>query len=76
MADKFPPPRADNFRLLDPEAPRTQRIITEISKMRRDLIGVLQNAMQLAQDLDQPRTAHLIERALDEARSQQFRPKR
>ena len=27
MDTKFPPPRADNFRLLDPTAPRTQRII-------------------------------------------------
>ena len=27
MADKFPPSRADNFRLLDPDAPRTKRII-------------------------------------------------
>ena len=47
----------------------------EISKLRGDLIRLLKNAMLLAQDLDQPRTAHLIERALDEARSQQFRPK-
>ena len=27
MTDKIPPARADNFRLLDPEAPRTKRII-------------------------------------------------
>lgn len=48
----------------------------KISKLRGELISLLQNAMQLAQDLDQARTANLIERALDEARSQQFRPKR
>ena len=46
----------------------------EIAKQRGNLIRLLENAMYLylAQDLDQPRTAHLIERALDEARSQQF----
>ena len=44
----------------------------EIAKQRGNLIRLLESAMYLAQDLDQPRTAHLIERALDEARSQQF----
>lgn len=48
----------------------------ETAKQRGNLIRLLENAMHLAQDLDQPRTAHLIERALDEARSQQFKPKR
>jgi len=47
----------------------------EIAKQRGSLIKLLENAMYLAQDLDQTRTAHLIERALDEARSPQFRPK-
>jgi hypothetical protein len=48
----------------------------EIAKQRRELIRLLQNAMHLALDLKQSRTVHLIERALDEARAQQFGPRR
>jgi DNA-binding ferritin-like protein len=48
---------------------------SDIAEQRGKLIKLLQNALELAEDLGDRRTAHLIERALDEARSQQFKPK-
>jgi len=47
---------------------------SNIAEQRGTLIKLLQNAMELAEDLEDGKTAYLIERALDEARSQQFRP--
>jgi DNA-binding ferritin-like protein len=39
------------------------------SEQRRKLIEHLESAMQLADEMGQPVTAYLIERALDEARA-------
>lgn len=49
---------------------------SDIAEQRGKLIKLLENAMDLAEDLAEGKTAYLIERALDEARSQQFRPRR
>ena len=43
---------------------------------RGKVIKLLEDALTLAEDMDDGTTAYLIERALDEARSQQFTPKR
>ena len=40
---------------------------------RGRLIALLEQAMELAEEIEDANTAYLIERALDEARSQQFR---
>ena len=42
------------------------------TQMRVALIGFLEGALKCAEDLQDGPTAHLIERALDEARSQPF----
>jgi hypothetical protein len=39
---------------------------------RAALIAYLESALQLAEQLQEPATAYLIERALDEARSKSF----
>ena len=41
---------------------------------RGDLIRVLDQALALAEELEDGVTEYLIERALDEARARQFRP--
>ena len=45
------------------------------AEQRGKLIKLLETAMDLAEDLEDGTTAYLIERALDEARSQQFTPR-
>ena len=44
------------------------------AEKRGQLIKQLEDALALAEELHEPITGYLIERALDEARSQQFRP--
>jgi hypothetical protein len=41
---------------------------------RGELIRPLENALAIADEVEDGTTGHLIERALDEARSRQFRP--
>jgi hypothetical protein len=41
-------------------------------RMRAAIIAFLEGALAFAEDLDDGPTTYLIERALDEARSQQF----
>jgi hypothetical protein len=41
---------------------------------RGQLIRHLEDALALADEIDDGRTGYLIERALDEARAQQFKP--
>ena len=45
------------------------------AEQRGKMIKLLETALLLAVDLEDGATAYLIERALDEARSQQFTPK-
>jgi len=42
---------------------------------RGELIKLLDDAMTIAEELEDGSTAHLIERALDEARARMFRPR-
>jgi len=51
----------------------TLTIMTEAEK-RGQLIRHLEDALALADEIDDGQTGFLIERALDEARSHQFRP--
>jgi hypothetical protein len=44
------------------------------AEKRGKLIRQLEDALALTEELDDPMTGFLIERALDEARAQQFRP--
>ena len=44
------------------------------AEKRGQLIKQLEDALALTEELSDPMTGFLIERALDEARSQQFRP--
>ena len=46
-----------------------------IPEQRGKMIKLLEDALMLADDLEDGTTGHLIERALDEARSQMFTPK-
>jgi hypothetical protein len=48
----------------------------DTAQKRGDLIKRLEDALALADDLQDGTTEYLIERALDEARSQQFKPGR
>ena len=45
-----------------------------IAEQRGKIIKLLEDALILADDLEDGQTGYLIERALDEARSQQFTP--
>lgn len=47
--------------------------MTDTAEERGRLIGLLEQAMELAEKMEDGNTAYLIERALDEARSQVFR---
>jgi hypothetical protein len=47
--------------------------MTDESNQRRDLIRLLEQPLGAAEQLRDGRTEYLIERALDEARAQQFR---
>lgn len=51
------------------------RKMTDIPEQRGNLVRLLEDAMNLAELLEDATTAYLIERALDEARSQQFIPR-
>ena len=44
------------------------------TQKRGELIGHLEAALELADELNGGRTGFLIEQALDEARAQQFKP--
>jgi DNA-binding ferritin-like protein len=44
------------------------------AERRSRVIKHLEDALHLTKELNDPTTAHLIERALTEARAQQFRP--
>ena len=44
------------------------------AEKRGKLIRQLEDALSLTEELNDPMTGYLIERALDEARAQQFRP--
>jgi DNA-binding ferritin-like protein len=44
------------------------------AEKRGKLIRQLEDALALIEELNDPMTGYLIERALDEARAQQFRP--
>jgi hypothetical protein len=46
----------------------------DTAQKRGELIKHLEDALALADDLEDGTTGYLIERAIDEARSQQFRP--
>jgi hypothetical protein len=52
---------------------RDQSMIDKADK-RGQLIRHLEDALALADEIDDGRTGYLIERALDEARAQQFKP--
>jgi hypothetical protein len=47
---------------------------TDEAEKRGELIRPLEEALALADEIDDGQTGFLIERALDEARSRQFRP--
>jgi hypothetical protein len=46
----------------------------DLAEKRGQLIKCLEDALTLAEQLDDGTTEYLIERALDEARSRQFKP--
>jgi hypothetical protein len=48
--------------------------MTDEAEKRGQLIGHLEEALTLADEIEDGQTGFLIERALDEARSRQFRP--
>jgi hypothetical protein len=49
-------------------------MITNDAERRGRLIRQLEDALALTEELNDPMTGFLIERALDEARAQQFQP--
>jgi hypothetical protein len=48
--------------------------MSDAAEERGRLIALLEQAMNLAEEIEDGNTAYLIGRALDEARSQLFRP--
>jgi hypothetical protein len=44
------------------------------AQKRGELIALLESALALAEEINDGTTSYLIERALDEARAQQFKP--
>jgi hypothetical protein len=54
----------------------TRRLVIMIdsAQKRGELIRHLEDALALADEIQDGQTGYLIERALDEARSRQFRP--
>jgi hypothetical protein len=44
------------------------------AQKRGELIALLESAQALAEEINDGTTSYLIERALDEARAQQFKP--
>jgi hypothetical protein len=53
---------------------QTDTTITDEADKRAQLIRHLEDALALADEIEDGQTGYLIERALDEARSRQFRP--
>jgi hypothetical protein len=53
---------------------REDRPVTDEADKRGQLIRHLEDALSLADEIEDGQTGFLIERALDEARSRQFRP--
>jgi DNA-binding ferritin-like protein len=49
-------------------------VVIDAAEKRGQIIRRLEEALALADELDDGGTGYLIERALDEARSRQFRP--
>jgi hypothetical protein len=62
------PPRC----LEPPDA--VEEVMIDLAEKRGQLIKCLEDALTLAEQLDDGTTEYLIERALDEARSRQFKP--
>ena len=54
--------------------PKQQRVMKDEADKRGGLIRQLDDALLLTEELNDPMTGFLIERALDEVRPQQFRP--
>lgn len=50
--------------------------MSDEAEKRGQIIQLLEEALTLADEIDDGNTGYLIERALDEARSRQFRPAR
>ena len=50
--------------------------MVDAAEVRGRLIKLLEDALALADEIKDPNTGFLMERALDEARSSQFRPPR
>lgn len=46
----------------------------DFAQKRGELIALLESALTLAEEINDGTTGYLIERALDEARAQQFNP--
>ena len=70
-----PPPPEDRLQQLLHEHFELCEQITNAEAERDTLIKLLEDAMHLAEDLEEGTAVYLIERALDEAGAQQFRPK-
>jgi hypothetical protein len=49
-------------------------VMSDAAAARGELIRYLENALAIADELDDGQTGYLIERALDQARSRQFMP--
>ena len=60
------------FHFRSEKVPGNQRMLDEADK-RGQLVRHLENALALADEIEDGETGFLIERALDEARSRQFR---
>ena len=60
----------------DPVARPHDTPAPNIAEQRGKMIKLLEDALMLADDLEDGNTGYLIERAFDEARSRQFTPKR
>jgi hypothetical protein len=46
----------------------------DFAQKRGELIALLESALALAEEINDGTTGYLVERALDEARAQQFKP--
>jgi hypothetical protein len=55
-------------------AAKSWPMVLDETDKRGKLIRQFEDALAMTEELNDPTTGYLIERALDEARSQQFRP--